>query len=251
MTLLTVQQFFRYLYVFNWKLVAELNEIFWANFLTMLVYLLSFMSAFASIYSGHHQHSIDFHLCIGRDPSWDITDRIQGESRFKDPIHVFSFVTFSVIFALFIKILVYSHKNTILKTLKSCLEGVKLNALADRLPVNGTSAGGPSPATAILELYADAGPYLAIAVFAFGMLIYSNELRESQTGASFNAGPGRALTFLSKVLISFMSTVLLPLMVIINNAKMRQSVWKRLKQANIFRWAQVSFIQEDLQMVST
>ena len=242
---------FRYLYVFKWRLVSELNEIFWANFLTLLVYILSFLTAFASIYSGHHHHSVDFHLCIGQEPSWTFSGGFLDASKFKDPIHVFSFVMFAIIFVLAVQILVYSHKNVIVKILKSCLEGVKLAAVADRLKLNATSGGGPTPAAAILDLYVDAGPYLAIAIFAFVMLIYGTELRESQNGTTFNAGPGRAYTYFSKALISSMTTVLLPLTVILNNANMRLSIWKRLKQANIFNWARVSFIQDELQMVST
>lgn len=251
LTLIALQQFFRYLYVFKWRLVTELNEIFWAKFLTLLIYFLSSMSAFASVFSDQHKYTVDFHLCIGQEPSWDLTRGPQFEFRFKDPIHIFSFVMFFIIFALAIQILVYSHKNTILKILKSGLEGVKLQALADCLKLNPTSSSGHDHSTAILDLYVDAGPYLAMAIFAVGILIYSTELRESMDGSSFSVGPGRALTYLSKVLLSAVTTVILPTVFILNNIKMRQCIWKRLKQASIFRWARVSFVQEGLQMVST
>ncbi len=121
-----MHQILRYLYIFKWTHVAYLNENFFGYFLTFDVFILSLFFAFMSYFHGHHKYSIEYYLCIGQKPTENESFELHNEEKFKDPIHIFSFVMFSLIIALALQILFYSHKNTIFKKLKLLFEALKL-----------------------------------------------------------------------------------------------------------------------------
>lgn len=113
-TQITIRQLIKYLYIFNWKHIVQLDDDFMAFFLTLANLLLSLLLSAYSSALGFHNEEVDFHICTGKHPLDNIADFMETihlpmnksthgwlEVRWgPDPIAVYSFV------ALFIQFLV-------------------------------------------------------------------------------------------------------------------------------------------------
>ncbi len=91
-------------------------------------------------------------------------------------------------------------------------------------------------ASGFQDLFVDAGPYLAMTILTFGILILATSVRESQNCCALETRSGRICTYAMKLVIPVFSSVLLPGFVILKNKKMRESITNRVKQSLIFEW---------------
>ena len=62
------------LYVMQWRHVANFNDDFLAEFVTVLLFELSAVFSVTTFMLGYHNEDLDYHLCTGRNPTLNIND---------------------------------------------------------------------------------------------------------------------------------------------------------------------------------
>jgi hypothetical protein len=62
------RQFFKGLYIYNWKFMVRLNEDFVAFYATIMVAVFATYFTFATYMLGFHNVELDYHLCTGNHP---------------------------------------------------------------------------------------------------------------------------------------------------------------------------------------
>ena len=67
-----IWQLTKYFYIFKWRHLVSLNDEFSAIFLTMCNLLLSAVFLIATYMSGYHNAELDYHICTGRSPRFNI-----------------------------------------------------------------------------------------------------------------------------------------------------------------------------------
>jgi hypothetical protein len=73
-TQITVRQFIKYMYIFNWKYIVKLDDNFMAFFLTLTNLMFSLLLCMYSFVLGFHNEELDFHICRDRHPLDNIAD---------------------------------------------------------------------------------------------------------------------------------------------------------------------------------
>jgi hypothetical protein len=247
MSLLCLHLILKYLYIFKWSCVANLNENFFIRFLAVSVATLGLLFVVASHYSDHHKLSVEYHLCVGHYfvKNGDAADVTANKLKIKDPIRIFSFSSFTLIIVLATKILIFSHKNFIFKHLKRALNVLKLERLARRIKVDDAAAAH----SGFKDLFVDAGTYLAMAFVAVGVIFGATQKETQKDVSFFNSHDGRLYVYFSKVLMPAVPTVILPCLLILNNGKLRQAVSRRVRQTLVFSLTAEVFQLEQLQTV--
>ncbi len=119
-TLINIRHIFKYLYIFKWKYVVYLNDDFFAKFFTYVTLAFSILFAFTSYFLGYNNEDMDFHICTGNSPIFNINQTFHMLSQpnddtlsawhpiwfqpdiMSDPIDVYSTIT--LVFLLIINI---------------------------------------------------------------------------------------------------------------------------------------------------
>ena len=76
-TLISIRHIFKYLYIFKWKYVAYLNDDFFAKLCTYVTLVLGFVFAFTSYFLGYNNEDLDFHICTGNSPLFNINQTLR------------------------------------------------------------------------------------------------------------------------------------------------------------------------------
>ena len=102
MSLLTMHQVIKFLYIFKWKIIVGLNEVFVALFITVDAIALSFLAALAlKITDRKEVATFEYYLCIGHYPLSNVSAKIATmQKSSEDKIHKFSYLVFAIIFIL-------------------------------------------------------------------------------------------------------------------------------------------------------
>ena len=143
-SIITLRQIVRYLYIFKWKYVACLNDDFLAEFITLYLFVFGFTFSFATFVLGYHNEDLDFHICTGNNPLVNINLTSKAMShpanetfkpvwfqpdRMSDPIDYFSTVMLIILVVVSFKTWCFSHHTNALKVFKHFLSYFKLNKI--------------------------------------------------------------------------------------------------------------------------
>ena len=231
MTLICLHQILKYLYIFKWEQVAYWNENFFSCFLALASFLWSTIFTIVGNQNEHYKLSAEFHLCVGfyLQPNESLSSSVGSQP--KDPIHVFSYLVFTVVLVLAFRITLYTHKYFILTRLKRLSEILKIPLLTAKLKTmsaNSDSMTTTTTTTSFRDLFVDAGITLAITVTVFAV-IFVSAYKETLDYTFFNSSAGRIYIYAMKVAMPAMPTVVLPLLVILKNPKMKEMIWRRIQ----------------------
>ena len=83
-SLITIRHIIIYFYVFKWKYVVLLNDDFFSQWITTVIFVLSFVFEFISYYLGYHNEDLDYHICSGNNPFVNINETLKLLSRPKN-----------------------------------------------------------------------------------------------------------------------------------------------------------------------
>jgi len=241
MSLLCLHQTLKYLYIFKWESVAGWNEDFFTWFLALASFFLSTIFTFTSFQQEHYKLSAEYHLCVGfymrQNESFAKTERTLTS---QDPIHVYSHLVFTIVLLLSFRIALYSHKYCILSTVKRIAEALKIQCWSERLKGFAVNSDNLTTVTSFKDLFVEAGSSLAMASSVFAV-IYVSTLKETFDYAFFNSPTGRVYIYATKLAMPSMPTVVLPLLVILKNRRMKDAVGRRIEQTFLVQYMRKTF----------
>ena len=222
MSLLTVHQVIKFLYIFRWTNIVGLNEAFFATFITFATVILSILTTF--VFTIKQEVGIEYYLCIGQYPWTNLTDNMTTTRQpTDDPIHTLSFLMFGIVILLSVSIHIYSHKYWILKQLKRCCQHFDLPWM-QKVFKTVTIADENDLTSSFRDIFVSSGLYVAVAVTTLGLLIWCISVIESADYSYFNTDNGRLHLYIIKCMLTAMPSVFLPAFVIFNNTKMRNAI---------------------------
>lgn len=208
-SLLTMHQILKFLYIFKWKWIVSLNEVFFALFLTLDLIILSLLLTLALSFNNQSEvKSVEFYLCIGQYPTTKRSDSYLGTTKLSgDLIHLFSFLSFSTIIILTITIHFYAHKNYLLKHLKSfsqiCCQSSLKNYLKSLIVIDENENFELN----FKDTFVGSSLSITITLIAFGTLILSTTEKELKDLAYFNSYNGRCFIYGIKFIMAAVPSV--------------------------------------------
>jgi hypothetical protein len=251
--LISIRHLVKYFYIFEWKYVVFLNDDFFSQFITIAVLVLSFVFEFASYFLGYHNEDLDFHICSGNNPLFNINETLKLLSRpsnttlsqvwfmpdkITDPIDIFSTISLSLILLINVKTWCYIHRTNVKKVIHSILANFKINKISpiinenreiEVLQLRSNLVGKFENTKSIIF---GEGSSLIINLLTFGSLIILAASKDfgMRDLSSLNNGTGRTISYVGKNVLPTIVYLLFPLLVILNNKKMKNSLSRDVRE---------------------
>ncbi len=248
-SLIAIRHAVKYFYIFKWKYVVLLNDDFFSKFITILILVLSFVFEFVTYTLGYHNEDLDFHICSGNNPFFNINETLKLLSRPKntplpldwfkpekitDPIDIFSTIVLLVIFLINIRTWLYIRKINILKIIPNILIYLNISKNHDAKENREIDAG--SNLTGKFEstksIIFGEGSSLIINILTLGSLIILAISKDTgmRDLSSLNTGNGRTMNYVGKSILPTIVYLLFPLLVIFSNNKMKNSLRRDVRE---------------------
>ena len=251
-SLITIRHIIIYFYVFKWKYVVLLNDDFFSQWITTVIFVLSFVFEFISYYLGYHNEDLDYHICSGNNPFVNINETLKLLSRPKnttlsnlwfrpekitDPIDIFSTISLSLIFLINIKTWLYIHRTNIKKIVHNISISFKINKINAieenrEIEVFRSSSNLFGKFENTKSIIFGEGSSLIINLLTFGSLAILSFSKDTgiRDLSSLNTGNGRTMNYLGKNALPTIVYCLFPILVIFNNKKMKSSLRRDVKE---------------------
>ncbi len=251
-SLIAIRHIVKYFYIFKWKYVVLLNDDFFSKFITILILVLSFVFEFVTYTLGYHNEDLDFHICSGNNPFFNINETLKLLSRPKntslpldwfkpekitDPIDIFSTIVLLVIFLINVRTWLYIRKINILKIIPNILIYLNISKNHDakenreiEAPYTGSNLTGKFENTK--SIIFGEGSSLIINILTLGSLIILAISKDTgmRDLSSLNTGNGRTMNYVGKSILPTIVYLLFPLLVIFNNKKMKNSLRRDVRE---------------------
>ena len=234
---LTIRQLIKYLYIFQWKHVVSLNDDFFAIYFTLCNILLSFLFIYSLYLLGFHNSEVDYHLCSGKHPEDNILEEFLRIKKFvklekspltyeeiilKDPLRGLTFILFFILFFLAFQTLFFSKKETF-KTIWK-----RKNVI-----VPNSSQYQPNKNTKFEEtkhlILGEGGTltFIFAIILAYAPISITKSLF-SQDPNILNSGTGQLWYYGSKISLATMTNCIPPIIIIVGNSKMRNTLKREI-----------------------
>ena len=246
-------QVMKYLHVFYWNSVANLNDEFVAKFLTLVNMLINFLIIVIKYVCGFYYVEVNYHVCTGKHPSSNILSNSYLEKNI-DPsknlllqlakldLHTNYHFYVVLIIMLFTAIRIWIYHK------KDCLVNENSQIQENIFPLNNHIVAANKKekySHKIKSAVVDSGGSLAAIIVIVLLLIPSFALRRysSETLESLNYGGGRTLLYISIITLPILVHCALPFVLICSSHKMRTSIVREVK-------SRLSCTSNDIQIVN-
>jgi len=236
-------QVMKYIYIFHWKNAVNLNDEFIACFLTATNIMMCCIVTTATQIMGLHTIQEEFHICIGKNPSFTINQRAflrQSVTNLKNPLHELAktdingclnhFVWLCMVL-ITLRIWIFSRKHVLKKIFETIMIR-RSSSATNPLPQQAFEHQNPNAFHATkASLVGAAGSFAAIISFIVLMLPVINARQSFISDVNgINYGRGRTMMYVSRISQLVMNNFLFPLILICSGKKMRSTIWSRVKQ---------------------
>jgi len=220
---LTLWQFIKYLYLFWPRYLLSINDNFMAAFLTFLNISLNLILIVVANMNAFQNSEIDFHICTGKDPQQNINNTINlyhlQHGGNKIPL-----VTFKTV-----RSIDYVHLATQVLSFLLFIFATQIwvKSLKERCRNNEDPSGLEISKKA---LYGAGGSLIVIAIII--LLLTPSQISIyifSQNPELVNTGPGKIWTYVSRITMSLISYCAVPVIILINNPNLRQTLSNKIK----------------------
>ena len=218
--------------------------IFFAIYFTLCNIMLNFMFVITSYQLGFHSSEVDYHLCTGNQPDNNIREDFLRIKKFtksdelppsydaiilRDPIRMFVYTSFIMLFFLGAQIWFYSKKELFIRIWK-WVKRIGQNPLPNLVTENTKFE---EEKCAIIGTGGTLTLSFVIILVYIPAFITRTLLKKDQN--SPNTETGRLWIYGSKILLAIMNNVILPIVIILSNSKMRKTLNREI-QYYICNW---------------
>ena len=230
-------QLSKYLHIFHWHTIANMNDDFLVQFMTTENLFINFIFIFIKYMLGFHYTDNSYHICTGRHSSVnilshmylsrnvDLNRNIMIQITRLDLHTVYNFnIAILIMVYTTVRIWIYD-KRDILRNLQNRTKIFLNMPLAEA----GTNQDQYHYFQKTKSAIIDASGSLAVVILIALLLVPSFALRLSSYWYSENFGLTRALMYASIIAVPILVYCVLPFVLICSSKKMRNSILRELK----------------------
>ena len=239
-------QIIKYLYIFQWKHMVGLNDIFVANFVTMTNLVFSAVFILSTQMMQFHNAELDFHICTGNHPHVNIVrsqwmmsnlhnlDKPEfslEEVAINDPLLLLTKVISFLLILILFQIWMYSKKELFARVWNKIVLKKTIATIFKEPNIGSVKMQKYDQFKKTKNAIIGArGSFAAISLML--ILLVPSHISKSfaKTNAeNINYGQGRVWTYVSRICLPIVSYCILPLVVITANKKMRKIIAREVK----------------------
>jgi hypothetical protein len=221
---LTLWQFIKYLNSFWPKHILSINDHFMSNFLTFLNICINLVLIVVAYMKGLQNSEVDYHICTGNEPQKNINITINAYNDYKGS--TIPFITFRNV-----RNLDYIHFATPTACLLLLLFATQVWAKSIKERCSNKISDENSGQQISKKALYGAGQSLVVIGIMMLLLAPSqislNIFNEDPKLA--NMGPGKIWTYVSRITMSLFSYCGVPIIILINNPNLRQTLSNKIK----------------------
>jgi hypothetical protein len=220
---LTLWQFIKYLYSFWPRYLLSINDNFMAAFLTFLNIFLNLVLIVVANMNAFQNSELDYHICTGKDPQQNINNTI-NVNRILHGSNKIPLLTFQTV-----RSIDYVHLATqsLLVLLFIFAAQIWAKSIRESCRNHEVHSGLDISKKA---LYGAGGSLIVIAIII--LLLTPSQISIyifSQNPELVNTGPGKIWTYVSRITMSLISYCAVPVIILINNPNLRQTLSNKIK----------------------